>query len=478
MRLSAPNRTPERASFVGPCPLKLRRKCECGTHGGETCAKCAGTPPTLQRRAAGDAGHSSAPPLVHEVLGSPGQALDARARADLEPRFGRDFSDVRVHTDARARESASSVNARAYAVGRDIVFGAGGYAPASAEGRRLLAHELAHVVQQGGRALMPMAQLEVGAADSSDEREADRMADAATSGRPVPPASFSAGATLRRDDSGAVRAEEGKPNPRERLKLDYKKAEQANKAHAKAGPSWESKLATVAKGKYKAWHELWSAGDHRGFADQVASYQIDLGLPEKQIDGVLGPGTWARLAGMGEAMAGIEKVIWPQSEKACTVAAVERIKRGHALAKGKAFELPEDKTISVFNTIAQTFTERMLDLDPQYRGTGPAGALVYAGMGQFVSEADIWAGKLKPGAALQVWGSRKDYDLLRVGEVNEGKKKRRIRDSDASFYGTAFVFVRYDTNTNQRMLVRHFGSAEWKDKSMFQVWVAANLSEP
>jgi hypothetical protein len=88
------------------------------------------------------------PPSVHEVLRSPGGQLDAETRAFMEPRFGRDFSHVRLHTDAKAAESASAANALAYTVGPHVVFGAGKYTPAGHEGRRLLAHELAHVVQQ------------------------------------------------------------------------------------------------------------------------------------------------------------------------------------------------------------------------------------------------------------------------------------------------------------------------------------------
>ena len=78
-----------------------------------------------------------------------GQTLPESARAYFEPRFGYDFSSVRVHTDARAAESAKVVNARAYTRGRDVVFGAGQYAIGTDEGRRLMAHELTHVVQQG-----------------------------------------------------------------------------------------------------------------------------------------------------------------------------------------------------------------------------------------------------------------------------------------------------------------------------------------
>jgi hypothetical protein len=90
-----------------------------------------------------------APALVHDVLRSPGHALDAATRAFFEPRFGRDFSSVRVHSDARAAESANHINGLAYTVGNNIVLGPSRFAPEMAGGRRLLAHELAHVVQQG-----------------------------------------------------------------------------------------------------------------------------------------------------------------------------------------------------------------------------------------------------------------------------------------------------------------------------------------
>ena len=78
-----------------------------------------------------------------------GRRLDAATRAFMEPRFGHDFSNVLVHADAEAAAAAESIQARAYTVGRHLVFGAGEYSPASLNGRRLIAHELAHVVQQG-----------------------------------------------------------------------------------------------------------------------------------------------------------------------------------------------------------------------------------------------------------------------------------------------------------------------------------------
>lgn len=183
----------------------LQRKCACGNHtvaGGE-CAEC--RKKRLQRKATNHTEPEAVPPIVHEVLRSPGQPLDPATRAFMEPRFNHDFSQIRVqgitpqarsgaltvappndqfeqeaenqarqimlsaesslhngrpscwgydfsqvhiHTDAKAARSAREVNALAYTVGRDIVFGEGQYAPQTTPGRQLLAHELTHVVQQ------------------------------------------------------------------------------------------------------------------------------------------------------------------------------------------------------------------------------------------------------------------------------------------------------------------------------------------
>jgi hypothetical protein len=121
----------------------------------------------------------------------------------MEPRFGHSFADVRIHADARAAESAAAVSAHAYAVGRDVVFGAGKYAPESADGRRLIAHELAHVVQQSSTgAAMPMASLEVGAVDAPEEREADRAASVVARGGAAEVALPGTGRLARADDTG------------------------------------------------------------------------------------------------------------------------------------------------------------------------------------------------------------------------------------------------------------------------------------
>jgi hypothetical protein len=98
----------------------------------------------LQRRT----GDCVAPAIVHDVLRTAGEPLDPAIRQSLEPRIGAALASVRVHHDPRAAESARAVSAQAYAVGEHVVFGTGRYAPATPAGRRLLAHELAHVVQQ------------------------------------------------------------------------------------------------------------------------------------------------------------------------------------------------------------------------------------------------------------------------------------------------------------------------------------------
>ncbi|MEO8718839.1 MAG: DUF4157 domain-containing protein, partial [Burkholderiales bacterium] len=106
-------------------------------------------PPRIQRYTGQATGTADmAPPSVDRVLMSPGRPLDQTLRRDMEQRFGHDFSRVHVHTDPAADQSTRDVNANAYTVGHDIVFGAGWFAPGTHEGRRLIAHELTHVVQQ------------------------------------------------------------------------------------------------------------------------------------------------------------------------------------------------------------------------------------------------------------------------------------------------------------------------------------------
>lgn len=176
----------------------LHRKCECGNHTmSSKCGACSGEEQTLRRRAAGNSSQTEAPAVVHDVLNSSGQPLDRQTKAFFEPRFAREFSRVRVHADAQAAESAKAVSARAYTVGNHIVFSAGRYKPETAQGRALLAHELAHVVQQkypsGGSG--PIAIAEPG---SAEEADADEKARRVTSDVPI-------GSAFQQTPSGGLR---------------------------------------------------------------------------------------------------------------------------------------------------------------------------------------------------------------------------------------------------------------------------------
>jgi hypothetical protein len=113
------------------------------------------------------------PETVHETLGTEGQPLEDETRAFMEPRFGHDFSRVRIHTDDRAVKSAELVNALAYTVGSDIVFNTGQYTPSTHAGKHLLAHELTHVIQQQN--IEGDGQIAVGAVDDNYEQEADAV---------------------------------------------------------------------------------------------------------------------------------------------------------------------------------------------------------------------------------------------------------------------------------------------------------------
>ncbi|HTA23112.1 MAG TPA: DUF4157 domain-containing protein [Terriglobales bacterium] len=157
----------------------LRRKCSCGGWSSSSgqCDECKDKEQkTLQRKASGAVESDVAPPIVHEVLNSPGQPLDRATRDFFEPKFGYDLSKVRIHTDVRAAESSRAVGAVAYTVGHDVVFRSSRYSTHSTEGRKLLAHELAHVMQQsagdlGSVRALARPPLELGASKKSVQRQ-------------------------------------------------------------------------------------------------------------------------------------------------------------------------------------------------------------------------------------------------------------------------------------------------------------------
>jgi len=146
MRMETPAQAPPATTTAPPT---IQRKCACGG----TCSKCKGDDPEhkLVQRKPADATAShplTVPSSVHQVLSSPGVPLDAATRAFMEPRFGHDFSQIRIHADPTAARSAAEIQARAYTIGRNIVFAHREFSPSTPQGQELLAHELVHTLQQ------------------------------------------------------------------------------------------------------------------------------------------------------------------------------------------------------------------------------------------------------------------------------------------------------------------------------------------
>lgn len=223
------------ASFLPLAQGILQRQCACGKHtiAGGQCAECAknksgiqrkltigasndplereadrvadqvlaaptntavsDSPLRIQRRAGqATAGTETAPVSVDRVLAGSGRPMEPALRHDMEQRFGHDFSRVRVHSGAAAEQSAREVSANAYTVGRNIVFGAGLFAPGTHEGRRLLAHELTHVVQQSD-----LDGIRVGPSDDKHGLSSTVLTDRATQ------AEAAAGSALLQRESAA-----------------------------------------------------------------------------------------------------------------------------------------------------------------------------------------------------------------------------------------------------------------------------------
>ena len=183
---------------------RIQRHCACGG----TCDECRAAASDIHL--AGEMAQLESPRLVQEQpsnstttanaaalpdrlvpLGSGGDPLDRTTQHFMESRFLTDFADVRVHTDSAAEQSATALDADAFTTGRDIYFASGKYAPASAEGRHLLAHELTHVVQQAeGQTPAELthsngSNVEIGAPHDPLEREAEQTADRIMSLEPI-----------------------------------------------------------------------------------------------------------------------------------------------------------------------------------------------------------------------------------------------------------------------------------------------------
>lgn len=195
----------------------VQRKCAiCGKeHAPEGCETCKRT--TLQRRPSGT-GHGVAGgastgfaglPLpaanrVNHALGQPGRPLDTGVRQVMELRFATSFADVRIHDNAASHGASRVLGAEAFASGQHIHFGPGRYRPGNRDGLNLIAHELAHTIQQRSMPGTSPAGIELGATDSPLEREADRAAENAVAGLPVDLRHSSPSGFIQRKGSPAV----------------------------------------------------------------------------------------------------------------------------------------------------------------------------------------------------------------------------------------------------------------------------------
>lgn len=222
-----------------------------------------------------------------------GRELTASTRAFFEPRFGADFSSVRVHTDERANETAKSIGAKAFTHGRDIAFASGQYSPGSSEGQHLLAHELTHVVQQSGL---------------RDPRSIQRQPASGTGGTMSSPSVVQ----YQRGESEASHREPGHLDP------DVERLAPDKLLVADFGVDWRHvKGSTKADPTLRAWLNAWERDDtYRlsivGYSDSVGGEELNTGLRQARasnIEALLGPSAKSRvtfrgMAGLGNYVTG------------------------------------------------------------------------------------------------------------------------------------------------------------------------------
>src|SRR5258705_5521853 len=188
---------------LAPVPGILQRQCACGGAPGVSgeCESCQKN--HLQRGSETSDERGTAPPVVHRALRTAGEPLDEVARGFFEPEFGHDLSRIRIHADDLAAASAAAVGARAFTVGDHIAFGAGQFSLQSAAGRRLLAHELTHTIQQEHNF---SSRLEI-VDSTSHEQEAERAAEALQTRHPMPVLTPQRGGSVARDKEEPAKVE-------------------------------------------------------------------------------------------------------------------------------------------------------------------------------------------------------------------------------------------------------------------------------
>ncbi len=218
----------------------LQRKCACGGTKGPT-GECAGC--RRKRRGQRDrpsASSESVSANVHEVIRNSGKPLDPETRSFMEPRFGHDFGNVRVHTGNQADRAARALHASAFTVGKNIVFRRSRFAPDTSEGKRLLAHELTHTIQQKSNDAAPPNELTVSHPEDRAEREARATAQAVAHARPTSPPSLQRPQIARDDLGGGASPAPSSPAPAP-----------SGPTPAPAAPTPSASLPTVTLGNFR-----------------------------------------------------------------------------------------------------------------------------------------------------------------------------------------------------------------------------------
>lgn len=254
----------------------LRRKCECGQHtsSGE-CEECKkkkesaeSEDPLLRRSAFNRNSIDEVPASVHNAIRYQGRPLDRSTQTRLESNFHCDLSRVRVHSDDSAARAANDINARAFTLGQNIWFGSNEFSPHSPGGFHLLAHEVAHTVQQGTQSPVVQRSLAVGAVDDPAEAAADLAADAAVHSYPIPQLSGSQSVIRRQVKYPLV---EDKGPDEKRVSLDehthYRVSRRAESVRHTKSENAPPKVG-VSADFAKAWIQVeWCQDAVRGHAE-------------------------------------------------------------------------------------------------------------------------------------------------------------------------------------------------------------------
>ncbi len=431
------------------------------------------------------------------ALEGSGQPLPASERAFFEPRFGADFGQVRIHTGAEAVASAQAVNARAYTLGRNIVFARNQFAPGTDEGRRLNAHELAHVVQQ--KADNQSFDLTESAISKLRVLTLQRQSEKETSTPEELIAAHTNEWGLDETGLGNILSTLVLSSP---LQIDF-----VSDVFDALDPNDRDEVAyAFIKDRSDDFiTALAGFQNGRDFIERIGDEMkggITLPWEKKQINRIdkivrgIVPGTPPSAIAQ-EIVRKYQSA--PPAERFpggdCFEVTRERLEAATmaVLGEGLKSDLPEqtgaDKLApeKIFDLLFgsligrdckdggelmyKSATRNWLSIDEQYRGEGAAGAMAYAGKGRLVDQRGIWKwGDLTPGAIVQTWKKAGDFQRVKEGEC-------------PGSYGHSFIFFSYVRNdeepdapiTGMRIMDQGYQGGIVLTEGEYEYWVAANI---